>query len=578
LAGATAAATPPVQLPPPVSDQGVTSYGTYSRTVGGGGKAAVNVMSGLLNLDPVDLAISGRGVSLILERYYNSGDTKAGFFGLGWTSLLDARIDYCDGGDLKYRSPSGAIYPIQVGLGNSSRIQGLHATHDTSGRIIFDNGIIFTFGTGIRCNASSDWQYLYYLSSISDRNGNTIIIKRDASGVPTQIVDSLNRTVTITSTFGRITKISPAGGLASIVYTYPSGQLTTVTRGDERPTIYRYTTYSYDRPTSLLSGIQDPSGYLTTFTYELSTACKNRIHDIFYATQDPDKGDRYVYETCTNGVPNYGHTSSRDPNYNVTTYTWDPTNDPGPTTITDARGRVTELKYGDYNFDISTIKKISTANNNEAVRTKTWVYDNTSFLGNDVDGTVQEFHDTFDDQDIVSRYYYTDDRPPCSDSQTRTSPPTLLDLTCHLNRFLPTYVVNPEGVGIVFGYDEKGNLEGAQVGADLVLTPHNSDGTLKAIKRPRGETHFAYEYDGSKNLTKVTVTDPLGRSSETTYDSVGRPKETTSAARKQTTFRFDSLSRLRRVTYEDGRVELGYDTNSNLAWTDDTRTGLFLWL
>src|SRR5207245_6980282 len=115
-------------------------------------------------------------------------------------------------------------------------------------------------------------------------------------------------------------------------------------------------------------------------------------------------------ETCKGDVPNYGEASVTDPNGHVTTYKWDPANNPVPTTIADDVKRVTELEYGDYNFDISKIRKISTANEKEAVRTKTWVYDNFSFLGSDVDGTLQELHDTFDGQDIVTKYYYTDDR------------------------------------------------------------------------------------------------------------------------------------------------------------------------
>jgi YD repeat-containing protein len=57
-----------------------------------------------------------------------------------------------------------------------------------------------------------------------------------------------------------------------------------------------------------------------------------------------------------------------------------------------------------------------------------------------------------------------------------------------------------------------------------------------------------------------------------TFDSVGRPIETTSAAGKQTKFRFDSLSRLTKVTYQDGKVDLEYDRNNNLVSMHD-KTG-----
>lgn len=367
----------------------------------------------------------------------------------------------------------------------------------------------------------------------------------------------LGRAITITPTFGRISQISPPGGLASIVYTYPSGQLNTVTRGDQT------TRYTYDRATQLLTTIQDPRGYQTSFFYEPSAACKNRISRIEYPNLDPDQVDRYVYDTCANGVPNSGSARVMDPNLHWTTYNWDTTQpNPLPTMITDALNRQTILKYGRYTFDVSSISTMSTANPTNPLRTKTWVYDD-----GEVDGALQEFHNSFDGQDIVTKYYYENDRPPCINP---------LKLDCQFNRFLPTYVVNPEGVGTVFDYDDSGNLVGAQTGAGhWILTPRNyPNGTVRAIQRPRGETDFEYDYDGGGNLTKIKVTDPLERVSETTYDSVGRPIETTTASGKQVTFRFDSLSRLTRVTYQDGRVDLAYDANNNLVSMQDSRTGL----
>jgi hypothetical protein len=199
---------------------------------------------------------------------------------------------------------------------------------------------------------------------------------------------------------------------SSIVYDYPSGQLSTVTRADQ------ITRYTYDRTTQLLSTIQDPRHYLTRFTYETAAPCKNRIHYIEYPTQDPDKVDRYVYETCANGVPNQNHASVKDPNQHLTSYSWNDF-DPGPTTITDALGRVTKLEYGQYNFDISTIKKMSMseANKEQPVRTKKWSYDEGDF-----EGTLQEAHDSFDGQDIVTKYHYSDDGPPCSDRKPEPLP------------------------------------------------------------------------------------------------------------------------------------------------------------
>jgi RHS repeat-associated protein len=544
FAGAAFAGPPPLQLPPPVlpppvSSQGLTSYGTYSRTTGGEHTSLVDVMDGGVRVDPRDLNIQGKGVSLVLERFYNSGDTESGFFGRGWTSFLDARLDFCD---FKYRNPSGAFYHIPTnGQQKDSRIQGIHASYDSDkGRIIYDNGMILSFsppsGALVSC-----W---YFLTEIADRNANRITIIRNASGVPTQIVDSMKRTIGITTNWN-VLQISPPGGLASIVYTYNAfGQLSTVTRA------HRTTTYSYDSTTRLLTSIQDPRGFLTKFTYEAAAACKNRIAKIEYAREPgpaPTTFDKYTYATCDNGVPNYGHSSVTDPNLHTTSYSWSPNDDPGPTTITDHLGRQTTLTYDNFYWDVTSVTNpLQTMSRN-----------------NDGDfwGRVQQLDHHFDGQDLVTTYQYDVPPPDCKN-------PVLSWASCALNSFLPTYVVNPEGEGTSFGYDERGNLIGAQRDAGhWVETPRNADGTVSAIKRPRGVTTFGYEYDPSGHLLKkITVTDPLGRVSETTYDSVGRPLETTSASGNQTTYEFSSLGLLRRVYYQDGAtVQFQYDANGNLS-------------
>ena len=59
----------------------MTPYTTYSRLGAGPDTALVNIISGNLVIDPVDLAIAGRGVSIVVERFYNSSDTTLGYSG-----------------------------------------------------------------------------------------------------------------------------------------------------------------------------------------------------------------------------------------------------------------------------------------------------------------------------------------------------------------------------------------------------------------------------------------------------------------------------------------------------------------
>jgi YD repeat-containing protein len=565
LVGA-ASAGPPLQVPPPVfpppvSPLGLTSYGTFGRLAGGGGHTSfVNISSGNVLIDPVDLAMRGRGVSLVLERYYNSGDTEAGFFGLGWTSLLDARLDFCSSNDFKYRNPSGAIYHIPTnGSKTDSRIQGLHASYDSAkARIIYDNGIIFDFFSGaVGCR--------YYLTEIGDRNGNTITIKRDSTtGFPKTIVDKLNRTVKITPTFGRTSTISPPVGLASIVYTYTSGQLDTVTRGDQT------TTYTYEPATRLLGTIRDPRGYLTRFTYQPSITTDagpfgNRIQKIEFAREpglSPTTFDSYAY-SCpvlnAVGLPTV-HATVTDPNStvkdpHVTDYRWDPAADPGPTTITDILGRETTLTYDDFYWDVTSVSNP--------------LQTTSKYNGGDWLGRVQELDHWFDKKDLITKYKY--DAPPWPDCTN----PKLSWASCALNSFLPTTITNSDNTQKSLTYNEKGNLtsitdtSNADSPAKLVTLVPNPDGTVAQIIEPGGQTtSFAY----SSNFDTITVTGPLGVS-KTRFDSVGRPNETISPAGKHTIFETDNLGRVTRVTYKDPTeawfyVDLQYDGNDNLVSMD----------
>jgi RHS repeat-associated protein len=557
---------PPPVFPPPVSDNGLTSYGTYSRASGGAAgphTALVNILSGNLVIDPVDLAIAGRGVSVVLERFYNAQDPTVGVFGPGWSSFPDARLDYCTSakkspGSVRYVSPSGADYVFAQGY---QRTQGLHASfsnHRSS--IIHDNGIEFRFGSLVAKDC------LQYLVAIVDRNSKTITIERDTSGAPTKIIDSLHRVVRISGAvnFGTL-KIVPPGGLASIAYAYVPGGIT-VTRGDQT-TRYRYGEGGIGQ---LISSIQDPRGFLTKFTYETSRECQGRIQKIDYAREPgtaPTTFDTYTYDTCSGGSPNIGHANVTDPNGNVTKYQWDRNDAPGPTMITDALDRVIEVGYDLYFFGVNDVR-IKTDSTNSLQAGK-WDYDYP-------DGTLFNFVHHFDENDLVTHYEYSD-----SDGQLDFC--GLGDACNSLNRFLPTAVTNPERNTTKFEYDERGNLTKVTNANNVVvatLTP-NRNGTIKKITLPRGETSFDYRYagnDGEGALRKITVTDPLNRSSQTTFDPVGRINIHTSAAGKRTRYSFDGLGRPLSVVYEDGsRVNFnGYDGNNNLlSRTDSTGTTSF---
>lgn len=259
-----------------IPDQGLTPYGRYTRVAAGGHTELANVASGNNTVDPADLSIAGRGLSVVLERYYNSlaprfppprshmSPANHVVFGLRWSSFLDTTLTRCTlssdclddssgQSTFRYRDASGATYFFPaLDFFGLTRTNGLRATViNSSGTLVYDNGTTLQF-SGSR------------LTTIQDRNGNTITIDRDSSGLPTAIHDTLGRTILITTNAGgQISSIVPPAPLAPITYTYAGGDLLqTVTRGVQK------TQYNYnDTDDYRLASINDPNNYVTGFTY-----------------------------------------------------------------------------------------------------------------------------------------------------------------------------------------------------------------------------------------------------------------------------------------------------------------------
>jgi uncharacterized protein DUF6531 len=114
---------PPTLTPPDLS-VGPTPSTRFTGVTSGGGRASINLSNGALFLDPVDLVIpAGTGLPIVLERFYNSEDPsnqdfdsdgfprfRPRFFGRGWSSFLDAQLDFCNSrGFPIYRSASGGL-------------------------------------------------------------------------------------------------------------------------------------------------------------------------------------------------------------------------------------------------------------------------------------------------------------------------------------------------------------------------------------------------------------------------------------------------------------------------------------
>lgn len=538
-----------------VPDTGLTSYGTYVGSSVGGQSALADVMTGNFILDPVDLEIPGRGLSLSLERTYNAHDAlggESGVFGRGWSSLLDARVETVMlGGRYLFRDASGASYIFEpttrFGLRTTVYTAlGLHAVlfHRGGVTVAYEDGTTLRFRSTTLLSAPE-----FLLTSIEDRRGNRISIVRNAEGRPQQIVDSLGRKVELQlDAGGRVARVHPPSPLASISYEYDSaGLLRRVARGS-KVTSYRYNS------NSLMTDTTDPRGFMTRFSYDVGGECSGHIRTIAYAREAGDKPamfDTYSFSTCS-----AGEASVTDPNGHKTSYRWDPTIDPAPTKIIDPLGRETRSEVSYPFFDLSL-----QANSEQTLE---WEYDFS-------DGRLLTFTQTFREgaSPLVTEYRYADRPLDCSPDR---------ELACFLDGLLLRSVTDPEGNTSRFEYEE-GQLAKLvdPLGHETSFTYASPGGSLDAIIRPRGTSRLDWIYDASGNLVEVNVSNPLGRRTTTRFDAAGRRSELIAADGTRTSYENDGLSRLTAVRFGDGEtVSFTYDDNDNLlTLTDATGTTIY---
>lgn len=535
----------PVPVQELTSELGITSYGSYAGATVGGQTAVVNVMNGNLVVDPVDLAITGRGVSLVLQRTFNGKDAGSGVFGKGWSSLLDVSLRDCTFAcpvdtppltEFLFRDATGATWSFDADPPAVAR--GLRA------RLVNDSTIVYDDGTVLRLQSFESGTYRLF--SITERNGNRLTIERNADGHPVKIVDSLGREVVLGLEAGRVKTISPPAGLAEVSYGYDGlGRLTTVTRAGET------TTYWYDASDRMILS-KDPRGFQTRFSYDFCFPGEET--SIRYAREPGDSPASFdTYTTCVRE----GEATAKDPNGHVTTYFWDSTIDPSPTTIIDPLGRETELVY---NIEFFTLERLT-----RDLSQHDWFYD---FYGR-----LEETKLTFagGTAPLVTMFEYFDVDPKGRYCNPAASP------SC-LRQYLVKRVVNTEGNETGLSYDDRGNLTSVTDSLGHVTSmTFNADGTLDTLVRPRGGFSFDYIYGASGTLDELTMTDPLGRVTRKVFDVAGRLAKVITADGKSTTFASDALDRLNAVTYADGsRVELAYDGNGNLVeMVDGTGTSRF---
>ncbi|MGD0222420.1 MAG: SBBP repeat-containing protein [Terriglobia bacterium] len=481
-----------------------------------------------------DFTIPGRGLPLLFQRTYNALDNYAGPLGANWTHCLNiilsqtaagvATIRWGDGHGEAF-TLTGGVYVPQPGVFST-----LVANPDGTFLLTQKNQTRYLFSaTGS-------------LTSVVDKNGNTIHLTYNGSGNLTQITDTVGRDLTLSyDGSNRITQVADPIG-RTILFSYSgANDLTHVTDAAGGVTQYAY----------------DASHHVTSITLPNS---QNLLQNTY------DGAGRVITQTNGRGF--------------TTTFAYN-TPSPGQTTITDARGKSTVHTYDaslrimtitdalsgvvSYTYDATNDRTSVTNQNGKAT---SFTYDGTGNLTGITDPLVNSSLFTYDAKNNLLTATNPKGRTTNFAYDAIGNLLTIQDALANITKFAYDGYgqlkskTDAKGNLTVYGYDAFGNLTKITDALGHITTlAYDGVGRMTSITDPNGHTASA-SYDALSRLIKVA--DPLGHQTQFAYDAVGNLLKITDANGHVTTYGYDAVNNLVTVTDALGHVtQYAYDANSN---------------
>jgi len=474
-------------------------------------------------------------------------------------------------------------------------------------------------GTTFRFERRSVLQFfIIVLTSITDPNGNKIILERDGQRL-TGIVDPVGRRLTLNyDSNGFVSEIRDPIG-RRVVYDYSGGirsLLTAVHHPDGSVTRYEYNRYLH------LTRILDPRGVvLAENTYDRDDPIQRVIEQ-----KRPDGGKlKFEYKLLNPTVPTspVQETTVTDPLGNKTVYRF---NSEGfPIGVTDTLGQTKVLEREGGSNLLTTIKGNALCGicGDPGAGDQTFSYDafgnllaSTDALGNKTTLTYEPVFNRVasitDPLGKITGFTY----------DSRGNLMKVTDANGKITSFenqngLITSITDPLNQRTILSYDSFGNLAGIvdplghktslrydavsrpieavdSLGRRSAITYDNLDRVITATNAKNDNASFAYDAVG--NLLSVTnakgsqtkftydalnrletKTTPLGKTDTRQYDLNGNLKQFVDRRGQKSEFTYDALDRLIGETYLDGsRVSRSYDANSRLLRVDDPAGGAFV--
>ncbi|ROQ30280.1 RHS repeat-associated protein [Frondihabitans sp. PhB188] len=507
--------------------------------------AQVNLANGNLLLTASDGSLSGPGLDLRNDRFYNGLSTAAGSYGGGWSSTL-SQVDFglrVSGTTAAFNGPTG-ITPKFTKSGTTwTAPTGFNATlteNDASTTAMY---VLQYNQGGEKLSFSSNG----YITSDTDRNGTGNHYAYNSSNQVSTITNAAGRQFTVSwsgNTPSLITHVDDSAGRDWQYDSNSAGQLSRVTKPGN--VIENYTYDSSGRiATAQVSGAQG-GDELITFGYDTSS----RITSIKVALASSPS------TLVSSRTYTYGSLSATmtDGNNHTTTYALNAAGN--ELSATDALGQKHSAGY-DTNDNVTST---------------------TDALGGSPGNQTTAKYDSLNNQTSVNI-------PTGAGSTASYSSSSSCTTTQTGNVNLPKCSTDAANDKQAFTYDTAGNMtsekdstSGGTGVTPVTKTYEDSTGSIcggvagqvcTATNGNAGVTHYTYDSNG--NLTQVTPPSSIGQVQYLNYDSLGRLLTVKDNKGQTTTYTYTVRDQLSQTTYQDGStVQVSYYANGLPQTTTDS--------
>lgn len=477
----------------------------------------VDVATGRMLLPQTDIALPG-SLPLVFERVFDSSYRGGRWFGHGWSSTVDQRLEIdaegvvfsCNEGSLlayPHPAPGAPVMPTHGRRWPLDRVDGGYTITDP------EAGCVRHF-------VDHPAGELALLAQIDDRNGCWISFEYDDLGTPTSIVHHGGYRLKLTTHDGRVTALHLAGAAPDgsdqeiLRYGYTEGHLTEVTNSSGTPLRFDY----------------DELGRITAWT-----DTNGSRYEYSY-----DEHDRCVYQTGANG-----HLEAH--------FAWDdidPATGLRMTSTTDGLGNTTRYVINARSQVVAEINALGVVTRYE--------YDRYHRLLSVTDPLGHTTRSSYDEQGRL----------------TSVSRPDGRELTAEYNTLgLPVRVKSADGTVIRQTYDERGNRTSITDASDATTTyAYDGAGRITSVTDALGH-RTSVRCDAAGLLAEIT--DPLGATTRYERDAYGRPVAITDALRTVTWFAWTPEGNLaHRVDPDGSRQSWTYDGEGNCLSHTDSMGGV----